>query len=353
MISLLYGADELARDEELARRKALISDDFGDMNITLIEGRKITRNALAIACEAVPFLSDRRLVIVDGMLKNLRSEKERDLIQKYLPTVPPTTDLVFVEGEFDKRSAIFNYLKKSGEVREFQPRQGADLQRWLHERARGLGVRLSPDASAMLVDYVGSDSRGLVNELHKLSAYVGEGGTIGVADVQLLVPDDGETSVFAFVDALAARDAGPALQLLHGLLDDGQAALYLLFMVGRQVRILLAVAEYAGQRISPDAIAGEIGQKPFVVRKAVGQAARFDRATLLRLHDRILEFDHWSKTGRIEPEAALDLLVAETCASDHRPPTTDHRPLTTDHRRTTDDQRRWANDDRRPNTGWR
>ncbi len=92
------------------------------------------------------------------------------------------TDLVFVEGDdFDKRSAVFTYLKKSAEVREFQPRQGADLQRWLHERARGLGCNMSPDASAMLVEYVGSDSRGLVNELNKLSAYVGPGGTVGIA----------------------------------------------------------------------------------------------------------------------------------------------------------------------------
>ncbi len=68
MITLFYGADELARDEELAARKAAIPADFGDMNISYFEGRRITRNALAIACEAVPFLSVRRLVIVEGML---------------------------------------------------------------------------------------------------------------------------------------------------------------------------------------------------------------------------------------------------------------------------------------------
>ena len=325
MITLFYGADELARDEELAARKALIPTDFGDMNISYFEGRRITRNALATACEAVPFLSDRRLVIVEGMLKFLKAGKVRDEVLAYLPTVPPTTDLIFVESDdFDKRSSVFTYLKKSAEVREFQPRQGADLQRWLYERARGVDVRLSPDASAMLVDYVGSDSRGLANELSKLGAYVGPGGTVSVADIQLLVPDDGETSVFEFVDALASRQVGPALKLLHGLLDDGQAALYLLFMVGRQVRILLAIAEYAGRRMSPDAIASEIGQKPFVVRKAVNQAGRFDRATLLELHDRLVQLDHWSKTGRVEPEAALDILVAETCLQ---------RPMTNDQRR--------------------
>jgi DNA polymerase-3 subunit delta len=91
---------------------------------------------------------------------------------------------------------------------------------------------------------------------------------------------------------------------------------------------LLAIAEYAGRRVSPDAIASEIGQKPFVVRKAVNQAARFDRAALLELHDRLVQLDHWSKTGRVEPEAALDILVTETCLQQPTTPRghSDQRP---------------------------
>jgi DNA polymerase-3 subunit delta len=234
--------------------------------------------------------------------------------------VPETTELIFVEGDdFDKRSSLFTYLKKSAEVREFLPRQGAELQRWLQDRARTLGARLQPDAGALLVEYAGADGRALLNEVNKLSAYAGPGGTIDAGAVRLLVPDSGESSVFEFVDALAARQLGPALQLLHDLFADGAAATYLLFMVGRQVRILIGVSELADQRRGPDAIAAELGQRPFVVRKAMTQAGRFDRAALLRLHDRLTELDHWSKTGRIDPEAALELLVAETCDLRARP----------------------------------
>jgi DNA polymerase-3 subunit delta len=132
--------------------------------------------------------------------------------------------------------------------------------------------------------------------------------------VRLLVPDGSESSIFDFVDALASRRLGPALKLLHELLADGAAATYLLFMIGRQVRILLGVADLVPRRMSPEAIATEMGQKPFVIKKAMSQARLFEPSALQRLHDRLVELDHWSKTGRIEPEAALELLVAETCA---------------------------------------
>ena len=314
MIALFYGADDLRRSEAVAERKARIPLDFADLNITLLDGRKLKLNTLAAACEALPFLSDTRLVIVEDALKYLKSGSVRDEVRAYLPVVPATTNLLFVEGDdFDKRSSLFVYLKKAGEVREFQPLQGAELQRWLVERARALDVRLQPEAGLLLVDFAGNDSRALLNELQKLATYAGTGGSIATRDVHLLVPDSGESSVFDFVDALASRRLGPALQLLHALFADGVAATYILFMAGRQTRILLGVAELAGRRMRPEAIAAELGQKPFVVRKALGQTGRFDRVALLQLHDRLTELDHWSKTGRIEPEAALELLVAETC----------------------------------------
>ena len=314
MISLFFGADDLAIAEAVAACKAVIPADFADLNIVTLDGRKLKLPTLATACDAVPFLSDSRLVIIEGALKHLKSGNEREAIRAYLPNVPPCTKVIFIEGaEIDRRSSLFSYLKQSAEIREFQPRQGAQLQQWLRERAAERDVQLRPEAGALLVELAGNDGRTLLNELEKLAMYAGPGGAVGPGEVRLLVTDDGESSVFEFVDALAARQLPRALQLLHALFADGVAAHYLLFMAGRQTRILLAVAELAARRMSPEAMAAELGQKPFVVRKALGQANQFDHAALMRLHDRLVELDQSTKTGRIEPEAALELLVAETC----------------------------------------
>ncbi len=314
MLYLYYGADELARTEAVREAKAAIPVDLVDLNVTMLDGRKLKLDALATACEAFPFLTDRRLVIVEDALKGLKAGGVRDAVKDYLPRVPETTDVIFVEREeIDKRSALFTYLKKAATVREFLPREGMDLQRWLHDRAKHLGIKLVPEAATLLIEYVGNDGRALLNELQKLAAYTGEQGLIGVEAVRLLVADSGESSVFAFVDALAARQLAAALGLLAELLADGEAPLKLLFMIGRQIRLLLQVKELMEQRMRPEAIASELKQSPFVVRKAVDQAQRFTGSALVQLHDRLLQLDHWLKTGRIEGETALELLVVETC----------------------------------------
>jgi DNA polymerase III subunit delta len=314
MLYLLYGPNEYARSEALRALKAQVPPDLADLNVTTLDGRKLKLDTLIGACEVFPFLAERRLVIVNDLLKNQKAGKERDELRAYLERIPATCDLMFVENEdFDKRSAVFTYLKKVAELRDFQPKEGAELLRWLAERAGMLGAKLDPAAAQRLVGYVGSDSRALINELGKLSSHAGRGGRITIEAVELLVQDGQEQNLFAFIDELSARRRGAALQGLRRLFADRQAATYILFMIARQVRILLGVKELAAQRLRPDDIAARLGQRPFVVRKALDQVRGFSEAELAQLHDRMLELDHATKTGRIEAETGLELLVAELC----------------------------------------
>ena len=84
-------------------------------------------------------------------------------------------------------------------------------------------------------------------------------------------------------------------------------------MIARQVRILLGVKDLAARRLRPDEIASQLGQKPFVVRKALDQARGFSDAELAQMHDRVLDLDHATKTGRADAETGLELLVVELC----------------------------------------
>jgi DNA polymerase III subunit delta len=314
MIYLLYGPDEFARTEALAELKVALPADLADLNMATLDGRRLKLDALVAACEVFPFIAERRLVIVQDVLKHQKAGKERDELRAYLERVPATCDLVFVESEdFDKRGAVFVYLKKIGAAREFQPKEGADLVRWLSERAKLLDVKLDRPAAQRLISFAGNEGRALVNELGKLASYVGRGAKITADHVDLLVQDGQEQNLFAFIDDLSARRGGPALQSLRRLLDEGQAATYILFMIARQVRILLGVKDLAAQRLPPDQIASQLGQKPFVVRKALDQARAFSDAELARLHDRVLELDQASKTGRIDAETGLEILVVELC----------------------------------------
>ena len=206
MIYLFYGPEEFARSEALAELKATIPPDLADLNTATLDGRRLKLDALIAACEAFPFIADRRLVIVQNLLKHQKAGKDRDELRAYLERVPSTCELVFVESEdFDKRGALFVYLKKAASVREFVPKEGADLTRWLGQRAQLLDVKLDSAAAQRLISFAGNEGRALVNELEKLASYAGRGGRISAEQVDLLVQDGQEQNLFAFIDELSTR----------------------------------------------------------------------------------------------------------------------------------------------------
>ena len=116
------------------------------------------------------------------------------------------------------------------------------------------------------------------------------------------------------VDAILEFRAGPAQQAIQQLLNEGLAPPYLLFMLARQARMLIQAKDMTRRGKS----AHEIQQKLFITsdfvwRKTSEQASRYSLDRLKELYHRLLETDIAIKTGRYEPELALNILAAELC----------------------------------------
>src|SRR5512136_3040807 len=79
MFFILHGDNEFEISERVAGFKQKIGDDsMRDLNITVLDGRKTTLSEVQHAADAIPFLADKRLVIVEGLLTRLASRKPKD-----------------------------------------------------------------------------------------------------------------------------------------------------------------------------------------------------------------------------------------------------------------------------------
>lgn len=333
MLYVVHGEDEYRRAEWLAEMKQTVALDaaMADLNTATLDGQKVTPEELESACAAAPFLADKRLVVVEGLAARAEAresqgkgegagpgkETSRSATTRrfaaYLAAVPPTTDLVLSES---KRLAANNPILQAvkdagGRVVELQPPRvdSPELREWLLARARFHGVQLGGDAVDQLLAFGGNSLRLLDTELAKLAAY-GDGAPLTSEDIYRLVANAREASVFEAMDALGRRDTSQALRKLHKLLDDGEAAQYLMFMVARQVRILMQAREALERGVSLNSLADELGVHRFVAQKAGEQARNYSLAGLMALHEQLVDLDWSVKTGRMEVEAALDLFVA-------------------------------------------
>jgi DNA polymerase-3 subunit delta len=343
MIYLLYGPDTFSiRERAQKLRQAALPAETADLNTTHLSGNDATVAALRFACEAVPFLADRRVAIVEGLLARATRRQgrpgnvattpasestsqaaggessadaapalARDLAE-YLPRVPDSAVLILMEVQAPPKAGPLAKALAGPSVKQqsFPILAGAPLVRWIRQRAKEYGTSIEDQAAAALATYVTGDLAALSNELRKLAAYAGPGRTITRPDVQLLVNQAAEADIFELVDAVGQRDRAKALRALHTLLDKGERPERILVMIGRQVRILLQTRESLDNGRSQDEISRLTGLHPFPLRKALDQSRLFRLPILEAMHREVLATDLSIKTGGSTPGVALDLLVS-------------------------------------------
>jgi DNA polymerase-3 subunit delta len=354
VIYLLYGGDEIARDEFvhrklIARLRALPGGEF---NLDRFDGRTAPLPDVIACCQAVPFLADKRMVIVDNLGARGRGGRrgqetraagaapsERDeggepdapdpevaaapartgrkarggdgdlqALWDFLPDLPESTHLVLV----DERPPTLPGLPKGLLYRqEFPAPKPWEIAGWVTRRARARGVRLDRGVAETLATLVGGDLRRLDAELAKLALYCGA-QPVREADVRRLVAP-AEANVFALLDGVADGRPGPALAALRRLLQQGQAVEALLPQLIALVRRLLVAHELTAEGRSLAAEGPDLGltSNPRALEKLARQASRYQRADFERAYGLLLACDRAIKTGEDEPEVAVELLVAE------------------------------------------
>ena len=334
---VFHGEDEFSISETLDDfKRRLGPPDTVDLNTTILNGRSIALAELRQACDAIPFLAEKRLVIVHGLLTRLTAQKNQSLsraqeeyvaaLADYLPRLPETTRLVFVEAKsLPARHPILKLAQReaAGYAKRFDPPDKDAVRGWIRRRVGGYGGQIEPYAAQKLGDAVGDNLRLLDQEIVKLVTYTNAERPITAADVDALVPYV-LPNVFKLVDALGRRDGPVAVQELHRLLDTDAHAdtdprrhpLAILGMVVRQFRLLIQIKELESLGATQQDIVNTLKLHRFPVGKLRSQAARFTTAQLETVYRHILDTDVAIKTGKMETELALDLLVAGLAATD-------------------------------------
>ncbi|MCB0076983.1 MAG: DNA polymerase III subunit delta [Anaerolineales bacterium] len=319
MIYLFFGEDELSRDEAVAALLSGIDDPMGDLNQNRLDAASLSFGELRHACDSPPFLSDRRIVVVTGLLQRL-AKGNKDFAEQfvnYIPTMPPYSRLFLLEGSVDKRMTLWKRLDElSGQkpptvfVREYGVPQGRDRAKWVQQRAQRYGGQIGSAAATLLADVVGDDLRLIDQEVRKLVTYAGD-QPVSTDDVQAIVPYMQEMTIWELVDAVGMRKVSVALAAAERILsEDPSKGIYLHIMITRQIRLLLQVAELKALGQSQQQIRSALKLHSFVAGKLFNQANNFTVERLVAAYDRLLDSDIALKSGA-DHALTLNLLIVD------------------------------------------
>ena len=334
MLYILSGQDDFSLTQSLEEIKREIGDQAALVgSITTLDGQQGTLEQLRPFCETVPFLAGKRLVIIKGLLERFEPKGRPSRQKKTTPTsrqdeykslgtyiakIPDSTVVVLVDGKIANNNPLFRELAAKAVVKSFPLVRGTKLSQWGQNQVKVEGGSISLPAVALLAKLVGSNLWIMTSEINKLVLFAPD-RRIEEDDVKKVVSHTQQDDVFKLVDAIVEFRVELAEQLLEQLLRRGEAPAYLLFMLWRQVQMIVRAKELGQQRKPKTEIQHRLGiTQEFAFRKTLEQASRYSLPRLRGVYHHLLEADLSIKTGKYGGELALNILVAELCQRGQR-----------------------------------
>ena len=327
-VYLFYGEESFKK----RNYKRLLIDAVtsgNSFNLSVFEGKHIDWQAVYDSVVTVPLFAPKRLVIVENSekFKARQSKKNEDqkkvtasdegsdlILEKILSDLPKESCLAFFEDAAAKNKRIYKNIAEKGLVVECNADTEETVLNWLARGCALSGKKVRKSTLQLLINRVGTDYDILKNEIDKITAYTGAREVIEDSDVFMVSCEAIESKIFDMLDAMGNKRPDIVIKKYNDLIANREHPLYILAMIRNQFRNMLQISEFNFPGASVNDIAAASGKKPFVVRKTIQSLRYFSPAYLENILDDISDIDKKCKSGDINDQLAVELLLIKYSA---------------------------------------
>ena len=306
-VYLLFGEEAFLKKSYKNRLKeAMVGDDT--MNFHQFEGKGVDLKEIISLADTMPFFGERRLILIEdsGLFKGSGAEA----LVEYLPQMPDTTCLLFVESEVDKRSRMYKKVKELGYGADMVRQDARQLSSWAGGILAREGKKITGHTMELFLSKTGDDMENIRMELDKLISYTLGREVITDQDVEEICANRVTNKIFDMVAAIVSGKTRAAMDLYEDLLTLREPPMRILFLIARQFNQVLQVKELMAQGMDRSRIASSLKLQPFVVGKIMPQARSFTREQILSRVELCVDCEEAVKTGRLGERLAVELLIA-------------------------------------------
>jgi len=144
----------------------ILSEEERAFNQIILYGEDTTVNAIIETARRFPMMASHQVVIV----KEAQTLRKIEDLLFYVEKPLNSTILVlcYKYKVIDKRTKLFKTLDPQGSYFESARLRDYQIAPWIERYLMVKGIKIDPDASAMLTEYLGTDLHKITNELDKL-----------------------------------------------------------------------------------------------------------------------------------------------------------------------------------------
>ena len=326
-IYLLYGREHYLIDNAIKLFKESLNESMIDFNLDILDGKEIMLDQLLSSIETLPFMDERKIVIVKdfellmkGKKKNF-SDKEEKIFAEHLENIPDTTVLVFaVYGDIDKKKSMVNKINKNGIVYNCEKISDMDLFKWTRKRFDENQITIENAQVMYFIESTGYKDKNneftlsdIENEIKKISSFAGKDTKVTNEIIDRLSQKKIENDIFKLIDYIGEKNSQNAIKILNDMINEGESVLGIFAMINRQFKIVLQVKALLNKGMNNKDIADKLKMSLFVVNKSIKISKNFTESMIIDMLNYILESDYKIKNGLMRDTLAIEMLVSQYC----------------------------------------
>lgn len=290
----------------------VLNENTLDFNYSVYYAGDVDMDVLKDSVETLPVMAQSRLVI----LKNAQNLKENEWQQLSPLFTNPVDSSVFIimADKIDKRKKSIKLLLDHVTCTEFKKPYDNQITQWINYIAQGHGLKLTQEASHRLHRLVGNNLTEISNQIEKIKNYAQDKNLIEISDVNSVVSNSKEESVFDFTKAIGKKDRVAALEQLVHLIDQGQNEIGIVSLLARHMRILLTVRSGMDQGIGGAKLASLAQVPAYFIEGYCDQARLW---SVKKIEDALVVLNETDKALKSSPVSShiwLENMVLKSCS---------------------------------------
>ena len=276
-----------------------LQDFEKDFNETICYGPDVSASQIVTTARRFPMMAERQLVVV----KEAQQMKGLEELAVYCAEPLESTVLVLLmhKASADKRKSLYKSVQKAGVVVDSPAIRDYEISNWISSYYSSRGLRIEPQAAALLGESAGTELSVIAAETEKLLRNLPEGCTeVRVEDVEKNVGISRQYSIFELTRELSLKNAAKALKIATHI---GTAAKFAMPMAVSALythfyRLLKYEAALAKDpRMGQQERAAVLGVNPFFLREYDAAVRNYPVPSAMKVIAMLCEFDYLGKGG--------------------------------------------------------
>jgi DNA polymerase-3 subunit delta len=295
---LFYGEEKYDLNKEVEKIKSGFDNLSLGLNLFYITKDNI--NELSNICDNVTFFGESKLVI----LKDTNLKFDIDRITNYLN---PSTTLVIIEDNVDKRTSEYKKISSVANVVEFKYLDSKEMLSYITKILKQYEINISQADAEYFVNMCGDDKQNNINELNKIVSYVGKGGIVNKEIIDKVCVKTFNSKIFDMLNDIVNKKTSEALIELDQLLMLKEPIVKIYIMLYKQVKQMYLI-KCLKQKNETD-IAKKLEIHPFVFKNLSYASDKYTLTGLRKIIKMFDNYDEKTKNGELDFEIGLKELI--------------------------------------------